>query len=139
MVGASRSAPVPCHDEGSAARPWVLSEERGLSGCLLPLLPGPLPGLLVVLPVLLGTYLAPGLVRMGGAPHVTQSPRDLASCRLDWAKRRFNSLRSAVRFLCRSCSCRFCSLASTSAGCGLDPGLWLDPGLRLLYFLAGAG
>ena len=109
---------TPC----ASLMPSAFSESRSLAGCLLLLLPGPLPGLLVVLPVLLGTYLAPGLVRDGGAPHATQSPRDLASCRLAWAKRRFNSLRSAVRFLCRSYSCRFCSLASTSAGVGSTRG-----------------
>ena len=53
------------------------SEDLGLSVCLLPLLPGPLPGLLVVLPVLLGTYLAPGLVRDGGSPACDIEPEGL--------------------------------------------------------------
>ena len=68
MVGASRSAPVPCHDEGSAARPWVLSEERGLSGGLDPLLDSSFLGLLVVFLMFLCAGLAPGLVRDGGSP-----------------------------------------------------------------------
>ena len=55
---------------------------------------------------------------MGGAPHATQSPRDLASCRFAWAWRSLFSLRSC---LC-SYSCRFCSLASTSAGVGSTRG-----------------
>ena len=54
----------------------------------------------------------------GGAPHATQSPRDLASCRFAWAWRSLFSL----RFCLCSYSCRFCSLASTSAGVGSTRG-----------------
>ena len=69
-------------------------------------------------PVFFGAGGAAGLVRDGGAPHATQSPRDLASCRFAWAWRSLFSLRSG---LC-SYSCRFCSLASTSAGVGSTRG-----------------
>jgi hypothetical protein len=41
------------------------SEDPGLSGILLPPLLGSLPGLRAVLPVLLGTYLAPGMIVRG--------------------------------------------------------------------------
>ena len=47
------------------------SEDLGLAGGLLPLLIGSLPGLPAVLPVLLGTSLTPGLVRLGHAVAVT--------------------------------------------------------------------
>ena len=55
---------------------------------------------------------------MGGAPHATQSPRDLALSLLSWVLRRFSSLRSGLS----SYSRRFCSLASTSAGVGSTRG-----------------
>ena len=118
-VKVPRFTPAPGWDE--APRPVsgrLSSEDPGLSGILLPPLLGSLPGLLAVLPVLLGTYLVPGLVRDGGAPHATQSPRDLALSLLSWVMRRFSSLRSG---LC-SYSRRFCSLASTSAGVGSTRG-----------------
>ena len=53
------------------------SEDLGLAGGLLPLLIGSLPGLPAVLPVLLGTYLTPGLVRDGGSPACDTEPEGL--------------------------------------------------------------
>ena len=55
---------------------------------------------------------------MGGAPHSTQSPRDLALSLLSWVLRRFSSLRSGLS----SYSRWFCSLASTSVGVGSTRG-----------------
>ena len=55
---------------------------------------------------------------MGGAPHATQSPRDLALSLLSWVLRRFSSLRSGLS----SYSRWFCSLASTSVGVGSTRG-----------------
>ena len=73
---------------------------------------------------------------MGGAPHATQSPRDLASCRFAWACRSLFSLRSG---LC-SYSCRFCSLASTSAGVGSTRGFgFFTFWLALAAFLLDLG
>ena len=73
---------------------------------------------------------------MGGAPHATQSPRDLASCHFAWAWRSLFSLRSG---LC-SYSCRFCSLASTSAGVGSTRGFgFFTFWLALAAFLLDLG
>ena len=118
-VKSSLIYPGPGLGRGSAARvrAVVFRISWSVRNPSPPLL-GSLPGLLAVLPVLLGTYLAPGLVRDGGAPHTTQSPRDLAFCRFAWAWRSLFSLRSG---LC-SYSRRFCSLASTSAGVGSTRG-----------------
>ena len=113
------------------------SEYAGLSGGLFPLLPGFLTGLLVVLPVLFGTCLAPGLVRDGGSPAFDTEPEGLGllSLLVLGAGGVCSSLRSGLS----SYSRWFCSSGFDLGRCGLHPGLWLDPGLRLLYFLAGAG
>ena len=67
-VPAGLFAPVTGRDEGSRPVTGRLSsEDPGLSGILLPLLIGSLPGLPAVLLVLLGTSLTPGLVRLGHA------------------------------------------------------------------------
>ena len=67
---------------------------------------------------------------MGGAPHATQSPRDLTSCRFAWAWRSLFSL----RFCLCSYSCRFCSLASTSAGVGSTLGFGSTRGFGFFTF-----
>ena len=77
---------------------------------------------------------------MGGAPHATQSPRDLASCRFAWAWRSLFSLRSGLLALFSSYSCRFCSLASTSAGVGSTRGFgFFTFWLALAAFLLDLG
>ena len=77
---------------------------------------------------------------MGGAPHATQSPRDLASWRLAWAWRRFCSLRSGLWALFSSYSRLFCSLASRSAGVGSTRGLgFLAWGAAFLVGLLALG
>ena len=91
-------------------------------------------------PVLLGTRLTACLVRDGGAPHATQSPRDLASCRFAWAWRSLFSLRSGLLALFSSYSCRFCFLASTSAGVGSTRGFgFFTFWLALAAFLLDLG
>ena len=53
---------------------------------------------------------------MGGAPHPTQSPRDLASFRFAWAIWRSSSFRSGVCALFRSYTCRCWSRSSGLMG-----------------------
>ena len=115
------------------------SEDLGLAGGLFPLLPGFLPGLPVVLPVLFGTYLASGLVRDGGSPACDTEPEGLGLLAFSLGVAVFVFL--ALRPLGPLQLVLVPVLLSgfDLGRCGLHPGLWLDPGLRLLYFLAGAG
>ena len=82
-----------------------------------------------VLPVLLGTYLAPGLVRDGGSPACDTEPEGLGLLpfRLGVAEFVFLALLPLLVLVP-------VLLSGFDLGrCGLHPGLWL------LYFLAGAG
>ena len=72
---------------------------------------------------------------MGGAPHSTQSPRDLALSLLSWVLRRFSSLRSVLS----SYSRWFCSLASTSVGVGSPRGFGSTRGFGFFTFWLALG
>ena len=52
---------------GPRAGSELLSEKRGLAGCLVSLIDGPLLGLPPAHPMILGAGLTPGLVRDGGS------------------------------------------------------------------------
>ena len=98
------------------------------------MLGGPFLGLplcvpaLLAYPVLLGTYLAPGLVRDGGSPACDTEPEGLGLLpfRLGVAEFVFLALLPLLVLVP-------VLLSGFDLGrCGLHPGLWL------LYFLAGA-
>ena len=125
---------------GFAARTGRLSsEDPGLSGILLPLLIGSLPGLPAVLPVLLGTSLTPGLVRDGGSPACDTEPEGLGLLAFSLGVAAFVFLALGPLGPLQLVLVPVLLSGFDLGRCALHPGLWLDPGLRLLYFLAGAG
>ena len=76
----------------------------------------------MVLPVLFGTCLAPGLVRDVGSPACDTEPEGLGLLAFSLGVAAFVFLALRPLGLFSSYSCRFCSLASTSAGVGSTRG-----------------
>ena len=116
------------------------SEALCLARGLFPLLGGPFLGLplcvpaLSAYPVLLGTRLTARLVRDGASPACETEPEGLGLLAFSLGVAAFVFL--ALRPLG---PLQLVLVPVLLSGFDLGRCLWLDPGLRLLYFLAGAG